>query len=198
MNDHLHSFLTRSYQLNITPYISARYPRFRVRSDRGRARRNIKRRGELYSRRKNKEERTREERKGRRKRGENKERPSGQDATEWNEEKKQDGEERRGERASIIKRGEKETALEALDGNHVRSGRDGRARGDEKRTLALRSFMKRRRRTAPERIVTGTRTIATSANAVANVNYHRENRAGLAYFKRPPLRSPVFFLREGQ
>lgn len=76
--------------------------------------------------------------------------------------------------------------LEALDGDHVRRGRDRRARGDEKRTLAVRSFMKRRRRAAPERIVTGTRTIATSANAVANVNYHRENRAGLAYFDLAP------------
>ena len=52
--------------------------------------------------------------------------------------------------------------------------------------LALRSFMKRRRRAAPERIVTGTRTIASSANAVANVNYYRENRAGLASFVHGP------------
>lgn len=116
------------------------------------------------------------------------------DGTQPSETKKEERGQRE-ERASYRERGEKETELEALDGNHVRSGRDGRARGDEKRTLALRSFMKRRRRTAPERIVTGTRTIATSANAVANVNYHRENRAGLAYFKRPP----VFFLgEEGQ
>ena len=75
----------------------------------------------------------------------------------------------------------------------MRSGKDRRARGDEKRTLALRSFMKRRRRAAPERIVTGTRTIANSANAVANVNYYRENRAGLASFVHGPSRSPASF-----
>lgn len=190
MNDHLHSFPTRSYQLNITPYISARYPRFRVRSDRGRARRNIKRRmGNVVGGRTKRSVRGKEEKgEGEARTKRERERASGRDATEWNEEKKEDRE----KSARVIERGEKETELEALDGNHVRSGRDGRARGDEKRTLALRSFMKRRRRTAPERIVTGTRTIATSANAVANVNYHRENRAGLAYFKRPP----VFFLRE--
>lgn len=91
----------------------------------------------------------------------------------------------------------KENALEVLDGDHVRSGRNGRARGDEKRSLALRSFMKRRRRAATERIVTGTRTIANSANGVANVNYHRENRAGFAYFGRSSsLSFSIFYLIE--
>lgn len=190
MNDHLHSFPTRSYQLNITPYVRARYPRFRVRSDK--PRRNIKQRGEgncIVG------GRTKRGVRGKEEKGEGEARTKRDRVvrTQPSETKRRN----RTESARVYGRG-KETALEALDGNHVRSGRDGRARGDEKRTLALRSFMKRRRRTAPERIVTGTRTIATSANAVANVNYHRENRAGLAYFKRPPLRSPVFFLREGQ
>lgn len=190
MNDRLHSFPTRSYQLNITPYI--RRTLSKISCSLRQSSKEYKTKEGKCSRRKNKEERTREERKGRR-RGENKERER-VDGTQPSETKKEERGQRE-ERASYRERGEKKTELEALDGNHVRSGRDGRARGDEKRTLALRSFMKRRRRTAPERIVTGTRTIATSANAVANVNYHRENRAGLAYFKRPP----VFFLgEEGQ
>lgn len=55
-------FPTRSYQLNITPYVRARYPRFRVRSDTHRrsskeykTKGGRRRRRKLYSRRKNKE-----------------------------------------------------------------------------------------------------------------------------------------------